>query len=258
MTASDRTHEMYEELAVGHALSALEPEDEQVFLKHLPGCAACAAAVAEHSETLAHLAYAAVSDAPPASILEGIRAGVAESGRSGAFPAPVSLEAARTRRRDKTVRATTAILGAAASLILVAALVLMNRGLQSKADQQQQAADKLNLVVKTLLVNGAREVSLTGDTGKGVVVVNGSKVSFVAAGLPVNDPSNSVYVLWAKHLSGGVNAVGTFDMKNGEPTVVNDLKVSNPHEVAAFIVTRETGRTAPALTTQPAIVQGNV
>ncbi|MCU1594846.1 MAG: putative transrane anti-sigma factor [Frankiales bacterium] len=258
MTSYDTTHEMYEELAVGHALSALEPEDEQVFLRHLPGCAACAAAVSEHSETLTHLAYAAVSDSPPASILEGIRAGVAESGRSGAFPAPVSLDAARTRRRDKTVRATTAILGAAASLILVAALVLMNRGLQSKADQQQQATDKLNLVVKTLLVDGSREVKLTGSAGKAVVVVNGSKVSFAAAGLPTNDRSSSIYVLWAKSVSGGVNAVGTFDIRSGEPTVVNDLKVGNPNEVAAFIVTKERGRQAPALSTQPAVVEGSV
>lgn len=258
MTARESAHDMYEELAVGHALSALEPEEEQVFLKHLPGCAACSVAVAEHSETLSHLAYAAVSDAPPASILEGIRAGVAESGRAGSFPAPVSLDAARTRRQDKTVRWTTAVLGAAASLILVVALVLMNRGLQSKANQQQLAADRLSAAVKTLLVPGAHEVNLAGEQGKGVVVVNGSKASFAAAGLPVNDASNSVYVLWAKSVSGGVNAVGTFDIKSGEPTVVNDLKISNPKEIAAFIVTKESGRKAPALTTQPAVVQGAV
>jgi len=55
VTVRDDTHALYDQLAVGHALSALEPEDEQAFLAHLPGCAACERALAEHTETLAHL-----------------------------------------------------------------------------------------------------------------------------------------------------------------------------------------------------------
>ncbi len=258
MNAPDTTHARFEELAAGHALAALEPEDEQAFLAHLPACAACSVALAEHLDTLGHLAYDTASVEPPASILDGIRAGIADSGRSGAFPAPVSLDAARTLRRDKTVRWTTAALGAAASLILVAALVLMNRGLQSKANQTQQANAKLNAAVASLLVDGSREVNLTGSQGKGVVVVNGSKASFVAAGLPVNDRSNSIYVLWAKSRSGGVNAVGTFDITSSNPTVVNNLKIGSPAGIATFMVTRETGRKAPALSTQPAVVAGDV
>ena len=49
---AERSHERFEELAVGHALAALEPEDEQTFLLHLRGCAACERAVAANSETL--------------------------------------------------------------------------------------------------------------------------------------------------------------------------------------------------------------
>ena len=253
------SHELYEQLAVGHALSALEPEDEQTFLAHLPGCAACELALAEHTETLAHLAYDAASVAPPASILEGIRAGVAESGRAGAFPAPVSLDAARTRRRDRTVRWTTAVVGAAAAAVMVLALVLVNHGLQSKENRTQQAKSQLNSAVASLLVSGSRKVDLTGDGGgTGVVVVHGSTASFVAAGLPVNDRSNSIYVLWEKSRFGDVRAVGTFDIRSTDPTVVNNLHLTNASDVRSFIVTVEKGRTAPALSTQPAVVSGEV
>ena len=258
MNARDTTHESYEQLAVGYALSALEPADEQDFLGHLLRCVPCKEALAEHNETLSHLAYAAVSDAPPAAILAGIRAGVAESGRAGAFPAPVSLEAARTRRRDKPVRWTTAVIGVAASLILVGALVFVNRDLQTQQRQTAAANGQLNKAVASLLVDGSRKIDLTGSQGKGVVVVNGSTASFVAADLPANDLSTSVYVLWERSRVGVIRPVGTFDMRAGRTTVVNNLHIVNPSDVSSFMVTREHGRVAPAQSTQPPVVSGNV
>lgn len=80
-------HEPFEELVVGFALSALEPEDEQEFLRHLAGCARCERALAQHADTLAHLAYAVEPATPPPSLLEGIRRGMAEPPRV-AGPAP--------------------------------------------------------------------------------------------------------------------------------------------------------------------------
>jgi anti-sigma-K factor RskA len=49
-------HEVFDELAVGWALHALEPEDEAVFAPHLATCARCARTVAETSEVMAALA----------------------------------------------------------------------------------------------------------------------------------------------------------------------------------------------------------
>ena len=97
-------HDRFEELAVGHALAALEPDDEQAFLAHLRGCAACERNVAAHTETLSHLAYAAGPVELPDSLLSGIRAGVRASGRPMASPAaalerPATLDEARARRR---------------------------------------------------------------------------------------------------------------------------------------------------------------
>ena len=250
MSAQDTSHASYDALAAGFALSALEPEDEQVFLTHLPQCAACQRALVEHTETLGHLAYDAVSEAPPASVLDGIRAGVASSGRSGTFPAPLPLEVARARRNARSVTLMTGLLGAAAVVVLVIVLALVNRGPSS----QQQ---RLTTAISSLLVPGAREVKLTGDGGRGAVIVNGQRVSLVVAGVEVNDRRNSTYVLWEQTTFGDVLAVGTFDVTSKDLAVVNDLRLdSSADTVKTFIVTRESGRRAPARTTQPPVVSG--
>ena len=62
-------HERYEELAVGWALHALEPEDEEVFAAHLPGCPVCAQTVADTQEVMAALA----TDLPEADPSDGLR-----------------------------------------------------------------------------------------------------------------------------------------------------------------------------------------
>jgi anti-sigma-K factor RskA len=252
----NETHDRFEQLAVGYALSALEPGEEQDFAEHVAGCAQCARALVDHRQTLAHLAYDAADDEPPASVLEGIRAGVAASGRAGAFPLPVSLDAARTRRRDRTVRWTTAVLGAAASVILVVALVIVNAGLTSQQNDTQVANQRLSEAVSQLLVSGASRVDLAGAPGtRAVAVVHGSSVSLVLAGVPVNDRGTSVYVLWEQSRSGDVQAVGTFDVASSELAVVSGLTLHGG-TLKALMVTHENGRTAPVVTTQQPVLAG--
>lgn len=257
MNAAETSHTPYDELAVGHALSALEPEDEQRFLAHLLGCAACERALAEHTETLGHFAYDVTSEVPPSSILEGIRAGVTASGRAGAFPAPLSLDVARTRRQ-RTVRLMTAAVGAAAALVLVVSLAVANRGLTADEHETQAANARLTAAVSQLLVPGARKIDLTGDGGRGAVIVNGQNVSLVMSGVESNDPHNSVYVLWQQTTFGDVRAVGTFDVSSDDVAVVNGLRLdSSVATVKTFMVTRESGRVAPPRTTQPIVVAGD-
>lgn len=257
MNARETAHELYEQLAVGHALNALEPEDEQLFVGHLAGCASCERALAEHHETLGHLAYGTVSAEPPPSLLEGIRAGVAESGRAGAFPAPVSLDAARQRRQSRTVKLTTALVGVAASVVLVAALLLVNVGLQSRNDDLSTREAAIRTTVSSLLTPGSREIKLSGQ-GQAVAVVHGRDVSLVISGVDANDTANSVYVLWEKSRFGDVRAVGTFDVRSEDLAVVNGLHLAKEDgSVKALMVTREKGRTAPPLAAGPLVVAGD-
>jgi hypothetical protein len=246
-------HVRYEQLGAGFALSALEPEDEQAFRAHLPGCERCAEALLEHSTTMGHLAYAASSEEPPASVLEGIRAGVRASRSEGLRPvqAPVSLDAVRARR---TVRLSTALIGVAASLVVALALVFAG-GFGSSPSPTSDVA--FESILKQQLVPGARSVNLAGE-GRAVAVINGGKVSLVVAGMPVNDAHDSVYVLWGKSRYGGVRAVGTFDVTSTKALAITNLGTVTPATLAVLMVTKEHGRRAPAVTTQKPVLAGTV
>jgi hypothetical protein len=242
------SHELYEELAIGHALNALEPEDEVIFLAHLPGCAACERAIDEHQQTMGHLAYAVASEEPPASLLEGIRAGVAASGRAGSFPAPISLDA---RRQQRTVRMRTALVGVAASFVLLAALLITSLSLQSKNNDLQHRQEAFKASVSTLLTPGARDVPLAGADGQAAAVISGSNVKLVLAGVTPNDTKSETYVLWEQDSRGLPHAAGVFDVTKSDVNVVQTgLKLSHPSDVDRLMVTKEPGRTAPAHNSQ--------
>jgi anti-sigma-K factor RskA len=254
VNAPDTGHASYDELAVGYALSALEPDDEQLFVDHLRGCAACARALAEHTETLAHLAYAADAETPPPALLEGIRAGVAASGRAGAFPAPLSLDAARVRRSGSQRWMAGAVSAAAAVVVLLAGVFV--HGLMTDRNSQQSLNDRLAAAVRNLTGPHAQLVQLKGDGGHGTLILNGQDASLVMAGMPRNDTSRSVYVLWEQTTFGDVSAVGAFDVRSDDVAVVNLQLKQTASTVRAFMVTKENGRVAPARTTQPVLVAG--
>lgn len=72
-------HEAYDELAVGWALHALEPEDEVLFSAHLSGCARCARTVAETVEVMGALAQDLPQAEPGPGLRDRLRAAVAET-----------------------------------------------------------------------------------------------------------------------------------------------------------------------------------
>ncbi len=79
-------HEEFDELAVGWALHALEPEDEAAFAGHLAGCLRCAQTVAETSEVMAGLAADLPSAEPSPSLGDRLRAEVARTDQLPAAP----------------------------------------------------------------------------------------------------------------------------------------------------------------------------
>ena len=250
-------HARFEELAAGYALNALEPGDEELFLAHLPSCAVCERALAEHLETAAHLAYAADPvDLPPA-LLDQIRDDVAASGRAlppAAAPV-VSLEAERARRRPLS----RTWLGAAAASVLVLALLSWNAVLMHDRSQSDQRADRLTAAV-TLLEQG-RRIPLADDSGRTVAtaVMQGDRtVSLVVDGLPANNRSTSTYVLWQTGPT-GTRAVAPFDVRADGVDVVRDLPLVTTLEGwKAFAVTEEPGRTAPKLPGTAPVASGTL
>jgi hypothetical protein len=262
-------HQPFDELAVGSTLSALEPDDEARFTAHLAaGCARCERALAEHRETLGQLACAAPQVEPPPALLEGIRAGVraahpADPVVPSARTAPVPLADRRTRRaaqQSVQLRRSHLLTGAAAAIALVLGLGGWNAVLQRDNAEQGARVESLAAAVQALEDEDTRTVRLASPEGEvlAVAVVQGEQMSLVLDGLQPND-EDSVYVLWGQSRYGDVRAVGTFDIESDDLEVRHGMRLeSGVGELTALMVTREQGRTPPAMTTQPVLVSGSV
>jgi len=256
-------HERFAELASGHALHALEPADEELFRSHLAGCAECRAAVATHTDTLGHLAYAAASPQLPSGILAGIRAEIGQAApvASGGSARPVaSLEAARTRRRLRTVDSKS-LVAAAAAAAMVLSLGIWNVALHREKSQGDLRSEQLAAAVATLEGGAKHRVQLTDSRGVPVaiaVVRSNDTVSLVVDGLAPNTAS-STYVLWQKGQYGVMRAVGTFDVHGRGVDVVKDLPLARDvMGVEGFAVTREPGRRAPARPGSSTVADGGL
>ena len=261
MTASQ--HALYEELAAGYALSALEPIDAQLFETHLAGCARCELDLAEHQVLADQLAYAVPDLAPPASLLAGLKAGMAASGRvmtqvEGGGPEPTLGDNVLPLRRRRRPERLGAWLGAAAALVLVVSLGISNVVLRSDRDSAQEASVRLGSAV-TQIVN-SRTVQLRAADGKvmAVALVSNEHVSLVLDGMAPNDEQSSTYVLWRKPVYGSATAVGVFDVHDSKVDVVRDLPLKGIEGVSVLAITLERGRIAPASAGSPMLAVGQL
>ena len=251
-------HRRFAELAVGHALAALEPEEEQQFLEHLATCAACARDVQEHRETVGLLAFGADPVDPPPAVLQGILAALPPpASTSQSDPEVTSLAAARARRSGRTRPAAT-WLAAAAVAAAVLSLGAWNLALRADRDAEQQYGDRLASVLRDLTEPSSRAVPLSAPEGDvvAVAVVQDRDVSLVVDGLAPNESGTS-YVLWAQDASGAVSPVGAFDVDDPEVDVVGDLPVEQDlGQVTAFLVSNEPGDVAPPVPGGPVVASG--
>ena len=263
-------HQPFDELAVGHALSALEPDDESRFSAHLAACARCEQAVAEHQATLAHLAHAAPAVEPPPSLLEGIRTGIATERRDLDAAWQPELPAARSeqvvelserRRTSIPVRRSHLLASAAAVAALLLGLGGWNASLQRDNAEQSSQLEDFAGAVRALESPDTRTVRLTSPEGEvqAVAVMQGEQMSLVVDGLKPN-PDDTVYVLWGQSSYGDVRAVGAFDVATGgELQVLGGMRLEpSVGDVTKLMVTHEQGRTPPPLTNQPVLVAGDV
>lgn len=271
-TRGDDAHAAFEELAVGYALHALEPQEEVRFSAHLRSCAACERSVREHTDTLAQLAYAAPAAEPPPAVLEGIRAavgvgaGVAADAGTGVVPAALAsphvadLSAARHRRDAVAIRRSWLLSGAAAAVAIVLGLGAWNVVLQTDRDAQAERGDRLAALVETLERPDTRTVRLADFDGRvqAVVVAHGQQMSLVVDGLDPN-AEDTVYVLWGQNREGDVRALSTFDVTDDDLDVLRGLPLQvSVEDLTALMVTHERGRSAPERTEQPVVVAGSV
>lgn len=242
-------HEQFEELAVGYALNALEPEDEDTFTRHLATCPPCGQLLAEMRCLAGHVAYATDPAPPPPELAEAITAAVrgADVRRP---PAPVIVvEPAGIPGQPRRLGTSRRVLvAAAASVAILLGLSSWVTALRlDGANKSRRISAAEQVLVK--IGNGARLVPLrpvsTAAAASGFVALDGQQVQLVLDGLPPNG-SAETYVSWVSLDGGRPQALGAFDVTR-RGVVVIDVGTVAPQldATATFAVSREPGHAPP-------------
>jgi anti-sigma-K factor RskA len=273
MTATPRgsnpgDHEVLDELAVGWALHALEPEDEAQFAEHLAQCGRCARTVAETHDVMAAMA----TDLPPAEPSESLRSRLmaaveateqvvrppaAPVEDTGPPTAPESPQVrppegspprrARHGARPSWTRVLPKVL-VAAGVAAVVALGGWNVMLNADRNEAEQAVAEQQQMVQELLTPGAARIApLTTPAGDTVatVVARDDRVQVVADGMMPNDDDHS-YVLWG--LKGDTPVgLGTFDVDSrGMAVRTIGSTETGLDDFSGYGITLEEGHQVPA------------
>jgi anti-sigma-K factor RskA len=218
-------HEHWEELAAGHALNALEPEEESAFARHLATCTRCQEVLADHVLVAAQLG--SVLDTSDAPSWDRIRQGVVGDTRV------VPIHRARSRRRQ-------VLLSSAAAAVLVLAAVLL-AVLPGSSRSTQQAA--LSSCAKSA---GCHVIRLQD---RATLVVQGGSVRVLANRLGPA-PADHVYVLWQLPRDGRMTLVGALT-ETRDGTVGEQHRLALPYtRTAAFGLSVESSHSVPTSPTK--------
>jgi hypothetical protein len=284
-TGRGADHREWEELAVGWALHALEPDDEVRFAAHLPGCGRCARTVAETAEVMSAMAADLPAAEPSAGLRDRLLAAVEETGQvRHERPAPVArrpepaarppLPAAPAEtgpdvrdeadlvdlgvpraelppRPPSTWRRVLPPALVAASIAAVLVLGAWNVVVTGQRQAAETAAAEQAAIVEALLAPGRATIApMTGD-GREVatVVAREGRLQVVASGLAVND-EESTYVVWGMR-DGSPVALGTFDVVSSQMDVRNVGSTgAGSGDYDEFGISIEPGRQAPPAPTE--------
>lgn len=240
MTDPRRAHAQFDELAAGYALDALDPEDELRFLEHAEQCPRCQQSLADYAEVTAALADAAPAAEPSPELGDRIMAAALGDRPGGSADRPPADVTALPKRRLLQLAA------AAAAVVLVAGGGIwagLSASEGSGGSPQPPSAGCVR-------AHQCHEVQLTdaaihGPAAK--VIVSAGSVWLMPSGLPADDTSRQVYVLWQISGAHVPLAVGSFDVRGHASAPIRIGSLAGPYRgTLAFAVSLEHGRTIPA------------
>jgi hypothetical protein len=276
-------HRTWEELAVGWALHALEPEDESVFTEHLAGCARCAQTAADTAEVMSALADHLPKAEPSEGLRERLRAAVEETDQLPQAPRPAEPAVVPAMVPPAPVRPSgssaygnlraplpvidqrpawrrvlpTALVAAVVAAVL--SLGAWNVVVTSDRDAARATAAEESRILDELLAPGRAALAPVRADGRTVatVVARDDKVQVVTTGLPVNDSHDHTYVVWGMR-DGLPEPLGTFDVVSPQ----TDLRTvgssaTGLDDYSTYAISLEPGREAPSFPTD-VIGQGEV
>jgi anti-sigma-K factor RskA len=207
---TDEEHDLWEALAVGHAMRALEPADDAQFRAHLATCDRCAQVLAESEDLVESLASAVEPMEPPASLRERV---LAISRDSGARVAPVVTDDLAKRRAMRNAVSPMARWIAAAAVVSAIASAAVTYGVVHEEHRINTASPGYICLTDPdcqhmPLVNGSKVIGavvLDKDTGKAYIM---------SPELPKNS-DNDQYVVWTGDASGKMTALTAFRVTSG-------------------------------------------
>ena len=280
-------HDEWDELAVGYALTALEPDELDRFFEHLlESCALCRQSVDDTAAIGAQLGSATirsvehVSDDLRQRVLQAAlesRPAVPQS--PAGLPAPTDLPASLRRdadagapvadlaeRRNRRLRVSEPRTGwfvAAAAAVVALVLSVTTVAALHGQRQQRSLADASRSAISAIVAGGsASVVPLRNDAGDNIatVVARADNISVVSQNLTANSASTS-YVLWgiAKGTNSAPTALGVFDVRGDK---VQAMQVGSDSRGAytdfkTYAISHEPGHTAPSRPSQ-IVALGNV
>ena len=248
-------HRQYDELAVGWALHALEPEDEAEFTRHLPGCSRCAGIVAETTEAMGAMAMDLPQAEPSEALGARLREAVASTEQvhrrtpppDSAAPPVVPPSVPAVVPAPRRTRAVSLAL-AAAAVAAVLGLGIWNVGLRSERAELSSTVAAQRDVVDALLSPDRVVLDPLGADGRPVatVVPREGDIEVVTHGLSVNDAASTTYVVWGVG-DDGAEPLGTFDVERSQTelrTVGSGL--TGLDDYPQYAISLEPGREAPS------------
>jgi len=225
MSDQGMTHDEVVELLGAYALDAVDADERAAIEAHLATCARCRAEVAEHREVAALLAHeggdapdglwsriAGSLDAPPPELR--LRPVPPSAAAEQAVPAPV---AARPSRRS-VPRWATAVLAAAAAVLLVLGVTVVRQGDRIDQLEATATADPLEVAFQAALDDPTTTlVELASPDGsvqlRGAVTADG-RGFLRASSLPALDDDRT-YQLWGAAPSGDLVSLGVLGADPG-------------------------------------------
>ena len=249
-------HDLWAELAAGHALTALDHTDEAAYLEHAATCSTCRELERDLSDVMAELAHLVAPVTPPASLKASIMRAV---GEDGPRTAPVIAMAGRRSKRSAIAGTTEAgastrsrVLGVplwvasvAASVIAVALVaVWVVPGHKAQSIAARCAA------VNCPVIN----LSDSGQSVAAVMVLD--DVAYLDGhGLPAT-PAGDVYVLWSLPQTGAPTPIAAVRTEPNSGPVKVGAFTTPIANVSGFAVSKEHGTSAPAVPSLPLLAQG--
>jgi anti-sigma-K factor RskA len=243
VTEPTRDHTLFDELAAGYAVHALEPHDELVFLGHLKHCDRCEQALADYGVVTTAVAGVTPAAEPSPELRSRILAAALSEGTRRDSNSDTEQLPPVIPLRGHGPRRWLGAAAAAAAAVIVAGSVWAGLGRGAGPAPAPLAA--------CAQAHQCTEVTLTAAHGHktvGQLIIRNGTVWMLPSGMPADNVSRQIYVLWQITGSHTPLSVGSFDVRAGAHGPVRIGKLAAPYRGTwAFAVSLEHGRSIPAM-----------